>query len=68
MVKQTNSNERRIIMEINLLEKREDGYQAYCVILDPSEVEALRVVSIEKGLNIPLAVVLEMCIKVGMGL
>lgn len=28
-------------MEVSLLEVREDGYQAYCVIFSPDEVDAI---------------------------
>jgi hypothetical protein len=29
-------------MEVNLLEEREDGYQAYCVIFDPTEITKIK--------------------------
>lgn len=53
-------------MEVNLLEEKEDGYQAFCVILTKEEVEELQQVNVNRHLNTTLSEVLLMCIEVGM--
>jgi hypothetical protein len=51
-------------MEVNLLEEREDGYHAYCVILDNNEVETLRLLK-EEVKSLTLSDTLKDAIEVG---
>ena len=53
-------------MEVNLLEQREDGYHAYCVILDKHEVDILMDKANETGSS--LSDTLQNALIVGMEL
>ena len=50
-------------MEVNLLEEREDGYQAYCIIFSPAEVKELD----ELAHGDSIEYIIECVIKDGLG-